>query len=101
MMLGLAHGWVTHGRAARQPGDVISVAKFVDLLPVGTVIRNGCDSRAPAGEGVHLKKMATQMHHSGTEWVGYYPKTGAINASGCWPIQAGDLYLPIQIVSIP
>ena len=52
MRLGFSTG-DTVGRA----GAILNVAKYLAELPVGSVIRNGCDSIDPEAAGTYLVKV--------------------------------------------
>lgn len=78
-------------------GPIISAAKYLDVLPFGAIIRNGCDSDDHPAEGVHFIKIPSHRHQSGTEWAAYWPRTGTI--SPVEPIQSCDVYLPVQQLS--
>lgn len=93
MMLGRSHESIY--------GPIWSAAKWLELCPVGTIIRNGCDHRAPAGEGTHLIKvdLGRGTDPGNTEWL-------PCNPSGSWrvpddpwyPLRARDVFLPVQVV---
>jgi len=61
------------------------------------VVRNGCDHRAPAGEGAHLRKIVNDW--GAQAWV-------PCNADGSWRTPAdeavmfapSDVHLPVQVV---
>jgi hypothetical protein len=88
-------------------GTLWSSSRFLELCPVGTVVRNGVDHRAVAGAGAHFVKVRIRQHNKtyrgldtgGTEWV---PCT----AEGRWyvpeepwcQIQSKDMFLPVQVV---
>lgn len=91
-MLGRNHGDSVHG-------NLWSCSKFLDFCPVGTVVRNGCDHRAPAGEGTHLIKVLIDPT-LGAEWVPYNPRTQSWRKPDQpWiSIRGRDIYLPVQVV---
>lgn len=79
-----------------------SAAKWLELCPVGTVVRNGCDSGAPKGAGIHLQKV--QLHRGtdpgGTEWVPCHPRTykWLVPDEPWFPLRSKDVFLPVQVV---
>lgn len=88
-MLGRNHGDSLHG-------NLWAAAKWLELCPNGTVVRNGCDHRAPAGEGTHMRKVdfdnwvpcMAREPYAMYEW--HYPNTVHIRAK--------DIWLPVQVV---
>lgn len=84
-------------------GSIWSCAKWLELCPIGTVVRNGCDVRAPMGAGVHLRKV--QLHRGqdpgGTEWVpcsAQDPHKWRVPDEPWFPLRSKDVFLPVQVV---
>lgn len=85
MMLGRNHGDSIHG-------NLWACAKWLELCPVGTVVRNGCDHRAHPGEGTHLIKV------SDSYWVPCNPRSYKQYDLDVGHVRAVDIWLPVQVV---
>lgn len=99
MMLGRPH------RSGLAP--IWSKCRELELCPVGTVVRNRVDHRAPAGAGAHLIKVRIRQHNQtfrgldsgGTEWVPCNPDGSWHRPEEPWQqIQSKDVHLPVQVV---
>lgn len=75
---------------------VWSCSKWLDVSPVGTVIRNGCDISSPLEAGVWFVKVVSHRTSSGTEWAQYSPKTGQHHLMAAIAIEGRDIFLPVQ-----
>lgn len=87
------------GRVHRSQLAILwSTARALELCPVGTVVRNGCDHRAPAGSGRYLKKIRNR-YDGQVEWLpcdvqgNWYPREAH------WiSITSSDVHLPVQVI---
>lgn len=80
-------------------GSILTAAKWLDELPTGSIIRNGCDSTDPPGDGIHLIKAPYTMRYGNFEWLlclpgGEVPNTSVQDN----PARAVDVFLPVQVV---
>jgi hypothetical protein len=102
MMLGRLHNSIT--------GPLWSSAKWLELAPVGTVVRNSVDHLAPPGAGtyyikvrIHNKSHGTYrgLDPGGAEWVPCRPDgTWRIPDDPWYPLRSKDMYLPVQVVKV-
>lgn len=99
MMLGRLH--------SSENGTIWSACKYLELCPVGTIVRNSVDHRAPAGAGTHLRKVRIQgndgvyrgLDPGSTEWVPCTPAGVWHKPDEPWhPLRSKDLFLPVQVV---
>ncbi|GJJ24175.1 hypothetical protein [Mycolicibacterium mageritense] len=98
------------GDTVAQAGAIVNVSKYLVELPVGSVIRNGCDSTDPASAGVYLVKVPSTRPRAeldrGHEWEWFDPATGAHQAIGEMPgvgglgvaVVSADVFLPAQVI---
>lgn len=84
------------------PGsEIISAAKWLDQLPHWSIIRNGCDSDAGAGIGIHLIKVPRHPKYAqyGADWQFCDPDGSNHHpVKEGWEFQARDVFLPVQVV---
>ena len=92
------------GDTVAQAGAIVNVSKYLVELPVGSVIRNGCDSTDPEQDGTYLVKIQSsrwraELDH-GHEWAWYEPTTGAYRhiGTGDTAVVSADVFLPAQVM---
>lgn len=81
--------------------NIISAAKFLDQLPVGSVVRNGCSTIAAKGEGVHFVKLDTRNYDERWSWSYCDPKTYRPVGDPVLienKFAPRDVFLPVQVV---
>lgn len=87
-------------------GDILTAAKWLDELPVGSVIRNGCDSKADPhadGKAVYFVKVPRVpggfvWELSDYVWKWADPATYRPIGDASVVFRAVDVFLPVQVM---
>jgi len=81
-------------------GPVWTAAKWLEVAPIGTVVRNGCTTTEPHPSGVYMKKIHSVRASQGYEWAWCNHDGSHESTLPDYEIRSTDLYLPVQVVKL-